>query len=70
MKYNVGEGVRRAQELTGVTNEEISSKLEVSRMQVHRYRTQEDMRFSTMCDIAEICGMEIFDFINHCEEDV
>lgn len=67
-KYNTGCGVRRVQDLASVSNEEIAKRLGVSRMQVHRYRNNEDMRFSTMCDIAEICQMDIFDFINQCEE--
>lgn len=66
-KFDVGTGVRRVQKLAGVTNEEIASGLRVSRMQVHRYRNQSDMRFSTMCEIARICDVDIREFIRHCE---
>jgi transcriptional regulator with XRE-family HTH domain len=67
-KFHVGAGVRRAQKLSGVTNEEIASGLNVSRMQVHRYRNQKDMRFGTMCQIANRCSMTIYQFIEVCEE--
>lgn len=65
---HIGNGVRKAQNLSGVTNEQISQELSVSRMQVHRYRTQADMRFSTMCDIARLCELSIHEFIDMCWE--
>lgn len=61
---HIGNGVRKAQTLSGVTNEQISEHLSVSRMQVHRYRTQPDMRFSTMCEIAKLCDISIYELID------
>lgn len=68
MEYHIGKGVCLAQEDAGVSNEALAAELNVSRMQIHRYRTQEDMRFSTMCDIADYCELHILDFIKLCEK--
>lgn len=66
--FHTGKGVCKAQSLAGVTNEHVSEVMGVSRMQVHRYRSQADMHFGKMCKIAELCNMSIYDLIKECEE--
>lgn len=66
--FHTGKGVCKAQSLAGVSNEQIAETLGVSRMQVHRYRSQGDIRFGTMCKIADLCEMSVYDLIKECEE--
>jgi len=64
MKYiDAGKCVRKAQNLSGVCNTELASKVGTSPQQVIRFRNQKNMKVHTMQKICSALNISIEDFI-------
>ncbi len=64
--YDLGKGVVLAQEQQEWSVAQLATRLGTSRMQVYRYREAQDLKFSKVCQLAEIFGMSVESFLELC----
>lgn len=62
--YNVGQSIKRAQEIRQITNAAMADDFGVVRQQVHRWQTTTDMRLSKIESFANYFDMTVYDFIS------
>ena len=63
MKIDTGKCIRKAQEVTGISNQKMAEDYGVSRQQVHRWRTNDTMNIKSAHQFAEYFDMTVIDFL-------
>jgi transcriptional regulator with XRE-family HTH domain len=58
-----GKALIAAQDLKGVRSAQLAEQLEVSRQQIHKWRTKKDARLSLVEKMAKELDIDVIDFL-------
>ena len=61
--FNIGQSLRMAQKLTGMTNGDVAKNTGVGPIQVSRWRQWSDMKYSRVNQLADLFNMSVEDFV-------
>ena len=61
--FNIGQSLRMAQKLTGMTNGQVAESTGVGPIQVSRWRQWSDMKYSRVNQLADLFHMSVEDFV-------
>lgn len=63
-RFNIGKSLRKAQADRRVTNKALAQTIGVSHIQIAKWRSKEDMRFSRVAQLADHFNMTLDEFVS------